>query len=89
MTETRRSIKGHLRAFKIDIKNGEDPLIQLQETQPEVNRFLGNLLGEMGGFKFSEALEIEFSWRTAEGKNKHRGKYCDSKQQVVINRSTI
>ena len=54
-----------------------------------VNRFLGNLLGEMGGFKFSEALEIEFSRRTAEAKNKHRRKYCDSKQHIVINKSTI
>ena len=58
MTETRRSIKGHLRAFKINIKNGEDPLIQLQETQPEVNRFLGNLLGEMGGLSFLKPLRL-------------------------------
>lgn len=43
----------------------------------------------MGGFKFSEALEIEFSRRTAESKNEHRRKYCDSKQHIVINRNTI
>lgn len=43
----------------------------------------------MGEFKFSEALEIEFSRRTAESKNEHRRKYCDSKQHIVINRSTI
>ena len=43
----------------------------------------------MGGFKFSEALGIEFSSRTVDGKNEHKRKYCDSKPHIVTNRSSI
>ena len=61
----------------------------MQETQPEVQRFLGNFLREMGGFKFSEALETEFSRRTVDVKNEHKRKHCDSKPHIVTNRSSI
>lgn len=87
--QTRRALGGYYRAFKTNIRNVCDPMIQLQETKSEVKRFLGDLFGEMGGFKFSEALKIEFCTRTPEGKNEQQRKYCDSKQHIVTNRSSI
>ena len=36
-----------LRAFKVNRRNIFDPMIQLQETQPVFQRFLGNFFGEM------------------------------------------
>lgn len=89
ITQTRQALRVYSRAFKVNIRNICDPMIQLQETQSEVKRFLGDSFEEMGGFKFSEALEIEFSRQTAEGKNEHQRKYCDSKQHIVIDRSSI
>ena len=52
MTEVRRAMKGYARAFKINIVNERDPLIQLQETREEIGRFLKRLKVEMGGFKY-------------------------------------
>ena len=60
MTEVRRAMKDYARAFKINIVNDRDPLIQLQETREEMGRFLERLKVEMGGFEYSEALEVEF-----------------------------
>ena len=50
--------KGYERAFKINIVNERDPLIQLQETREEIGRFLKRLKVEMGGFKY-----IRKHWR--------------------------
>ena len=79
MTEVRRAMKGYARAFKIDIVNDSDPLIQLQETREEINRFLKCLKVEMGGFKYSEALEVEF-YKRFEGPKPHKYEkgYCES-----------
>ena len=38
MTEVRRAMKGYARAFKINIVNDRDPLIQLQETREEIGK---------------------------------------------------
>ena len=40
MTEVRRAMKSYARAFKIDIVNDRDPLIQLQETRKRLVDFL-------------------------------------------------
>ena len=74
ITRTRPALGGYSRAFKVNIRIICDLMIQLQETQSEVKRFLCDLFGEKGGFKSSEALEIEFCRRTAEGKNEHQRK---------------
>ena len=58
MTEVRRAMKGYARAFKINIVNERDPLIQLQETREEIGRFLKRLKVEVGGFKY-----IRKHWR--------------------------
>ena len=58
MTEVRRALKDYARAFKINIVNDRDPLIQLKETREEIGRFLKRLKVEMGGFKY-----IRKHWR--------------------------
>ena len=52
-------MKGYARAFKINIVNDRDLLVQLQETRQEICRFLKRLKVEMGVFKYSEALEVD------------------------------
>ena len=90
MTEVRRAMKGYARAFKINIVNERDPLFQLQETREEIGRFLKRLKVEMRGFKYSEALEVEF-YKRIEGPKPHKYEkgYCDSKQHIVINTHSI
>ena len=80
ITEVRRAVKGYARAFKINIMNDRDPLIQLQETREEIGRFFKRLKVEMGGFKYSEALEVGF-FKRIEGPKPHQYEkgYCDSK----------
>ena len=51
LTEVRREMKSYARAFKINIVNDRDPLVQLQETRQQIGRFLKRLKVEMGGFK--------------------------------------
>ena len=38
LMEVRRTMKGHARAFKINVVNDRDTLIQLQETRQEIGR---------------------------------------------------
>ena len=52
-------MKSYARAFKIDIVNDRDLLAQLKETRQQIGRFLKRLKVEMGGFKYSEALEVD------------------------------
>ena len=59
LTAVRREMKSYARAFKINIVNDRDPLAQLQETKQQIGRFLKRLKVEMGGFKYSEALEVD------------------------------
>ena len=59
LTEVRRAMKSYARAFKIDIVNDRDLLAQLKETRQQIGRFLKRLKVEMGGFKYSEALEVD------------------------------
>lgn len=40
LMEVRRTMKGYARAFKINVVNDRDTLIQLQETRQEIGRFL-------------------------------------------------
>ena len=47
------------------------PLIQLQETREKIGRFRERLKVEMGGFKYSEALEVEFH-KQIEGPKPHK-----------------
>ena len=58
ITQTRGALGVYSRAFKVNIRNIFDPMIQLQETRSEVKRSLGDFFGEMGGFKFSETSNI-------------------------------
>ena len=59
LTKVRRAIKSYARAFKINIVNDRDPLVQLHETRQQIGRLLKRLKVEMGGFKYSEALEVD------------------------------
>ena len=59
LTEVRRAMKSYARAFKINVVNDRDPLVQLKETRQQIGRFLMRLQVEMGGFKYSEALEVD------------------------------
>ena len=59
LTEVRLEMKSYARAFKINIVNDRDPLAQLKETRQQIVRFLKRLKVEMGGFKSSEALEVD------------------------------
>ena len=52
-------MKSYARAFKIDIINDRDLLAQLKETKQQIGRLLKRLKVEMGGFKYSEALEVD------------------------------
>ena len=83
-------MKGYARAFNMNIVNDRDPLVQLQETRQEIGIFLKHLKVEMGGFKYSEALEVEF-YERIEGPKPHMYKkgYCDSKQHIGINTHSI
>ena len=90
MTEVRRAMKSYARAFKIDIVNDRDPLIQLQETREEIGRFLKRLKVEMGEFKYSKVLEVEFYKRIESPKpHKYERGYCNRKQHIVINTHSI
>ena len=90
LTEVRRAMKGYSRAFKINIVNDRDPPAQLQETRQEIGRFLKRLKVEMRGFKYSEALEVEFNTRIKGPKSHiYNKRYCDSKQHIVINTHSI
>ena len=90
MTEVRRAIKGYASAFKINIMNDRDPLIQLQDTREEIGRFFKRLKVEMGGLKYSEALEVEF-YKQIEGPKPHKYEkgYCHRKRYSVINTHSI
>ena len=57
MTAVRRAMKGYARAFKINIE--------------EIGRFLKRLKVEMGGFEYSEALEVGF-FKRIEGPKPHK-----------------
>ena len=90
ITEVRRAMKGYAKGFTINIKNDIDPLAQLQETKKAIGSFLGHLKAEMGGFKYSEALDTEFYKRIESPKpHKYEKGYCDSKQHVIINTHSI
>ena len=52
-------MKSYARAFKIDVVNNRDLLAQLKETRQQIDRFLKRLKVETGGFKYSEALEVD------------------------------
>ena len=58
----------------------------MQETREEIGRFLKRLKVEMRGFKYSEALEVEF-YKRIEGPKPHKYEkgYCESMQHIVIN----
>ena len=60
ITEVRRAIKGYARAFKINIMNDRDPLIQLQETREEIGRFFKRLKVEMGGLNIRKHWRLNF-----------------------------
>lgn len=79
-------MKGYARGVKINMKNNIDPLAQLQETRKEIGSFLRHLKAEVGGFKYSEALEVKF-YKQIEGPKPHKYEkgYCDSQQHFVIN----
>ena len=83
-------MKGYARGFKINIVNDRDPLSQLQETRQGIGRFLKRFKVEMSGFKYSEALEVEF-YKRIEGPIPHKYEkgYCNSKQHIVINTHSI
>lgn len=52
--------------------------------------FLKRLKVEMGEFKYSEALEVEFFKNVGEPKpHMYKKGYCDSKQHVIINMDNI
>ena len=59
LTEVRRAMKSYARAFKIGVVNNRDLLAQLKETRQQIGRFLKRLKVETGGFKYSEALEVD------------------------------
>lgn len=83
-------MKGYARGFKINIVNDRDLLVQLKETRREIGRFLKRLKVEIGWFKYSEALEVEF-YKRIEGPKPHKYEkgYCDSNQRIVINTHSI
>lgn len=83
-------MKGYVKAFKINIANDRDLLIQLQETRQEIGWFLKRLKVEMGGSKYSEALEVEF-YKRIEGPKPHKYEkgYYDSKRNIVINMNNL
>ena len=86
--QVNKALRGYTQSFEIDIKNHEDPLLQLQNTRSVVNHQINSLLNEMKGIKFVETLKVTFSkmigdviiYKTA---------YFNSKAQIIINKQEI
>ena len=85
--KTAKALKGYATSYKINIKDDEDPLLQLQNTRLAIKNHIKKLLTDMKGIKFNETLKITF-WKP--DKDKLFGRvlaeaYFNSKPQTIIN----
>ena len=56
-----KALKGYTKSFKINIKNNEDPLKQLQNTRKAIEYDIKRKLKSMKGVKFIETLSVNNS----------------------------
>ena len=70
--ELNRALKGHAKSYKIELQDNLNPLNHFTKTKALVESHLENLLKDMKGFKFIEALEVTFEKDTIDSKTGKR-----------------
>ena len=66
--ELNRALKGHAKAYDIELQDNLNPLNHFTKTKALVESHLENLLKDMKGFKFIETLEVTFEKDTIDSK---------------------
>ena len=70
--ELNRALKGHAKSYGIELQDNLNPLNHFTKTKALVESHLENLLKDMKGFKFIEALEVMFEKDTIDSKTGKR-----------------
>ena len=70
--ELNRALKGHSKSYDIELQDNLNPLSHFTKTKALVESHLENLLKDMNGFKFIEALEVTFEKDTIDSKTGKR-----------------
>ena len=86
--KTDKALKGYTESYKMDIEDGNDPLLQLQNTRKAVKFRLSKVLASMKGFKFVETLKVTFK-KMSDGEMLFKTAYFNSPTQTIINDSEI
>ena len=66
--ELNRALKGHAKAYEIELQDNLNPLNHFTKTRPQTESHLEDLLKAMKGFKFIETLEVTFEKDTIDSK---------------------
>ena len=82
------ALKGYTKSFKINIKNYEDPLKQLQNTRKAIEYDIKRKLKSMKGLKFIETLMVAFK-KFVNSEIVYQTAYFNSKPQTITNDEQI
>ena len=86
--EKSKALKGYTKSYEIAIKNDTDVLEQLQNTRLATSRFLAKILNQNKGFKFVEAMVVNFE-KLKNGETEEEMAYFNSKAEIIMNVSDI
>ena len=92
ITQVEKALKGHAKAFDIQIIHSTDPLIQLQKTREVINNLLKDLSIETKGFKFIEILQVKLVKYSYAGKKIikiTKNGYFNSSADLIINETDM
>ena len=83
-----KALKGYTKSFDVELRNKQDPLIQLQKTRKAIEYLFNHLSGKNKGFKFIETLKVEFIKHSNDKLIKQNG-YFNSITYLITNKNDI
>ena len=87
--ETNKALKGFTKSYAINVENGKDPLMQLQNTRKAVAIHIEKILKSMKGLKFVETLRVTFEKQTGREEKIIKTAYFNSPPQTITNDAQI
>ena len=88
ISQVEKALKGYTQSFDVELRDKEDPLLQLQKSRRAVEYLFNNLLVQTKGFKFVETLQVKFVKHSNDKKILKNG-YFNSTTDLIINETDI
>ena len=88
ITQVEKALKGYTQSFEVELRDKQDPLIQLKKSRRAIEYLFKNRLVQIKGFKFVETLQVNFV-KYSNDEQIQKNVFFNSSTDLIINETDI